>query len=182
MLIAMAGLPGTGKSTIARRLADAIGGVVLDKDVVRSALFPPAVLDYSAEQDEITFQAIYGAAGSIARTFPKVPVILDGRTFSRRSQIRDLIDAAAAIGTPLRIIECVCSDEIAHVRLARDQAAGTHPASNRTPELYRAVKARAEPLTMPRLTLDTGTVPLDECVRRAVAYVSDPLPAGSGIG
>ena len=33
MLIAMAGLPGTGKSTLAARLADALGGVVLSSEI-----------------------------------------------------------------------------------------------------------------------------------------------------
>src|SRR5574338_64305 len=99
MLIAMVGLPGTGKSTLAKRLAEANGGVVLSKDIVRSALFPPPTLDYSAEADSIAFQAIYRAAGYIARVFPEVPIILDGRTFSRASQVRELCEAAAAIGT-----------------------------------------------------------------------------------
>jgi adenylylsulfate kinase len=39
MLIAMAGLPGTGKSTLANALANALGAAVLNKDRVRAALF-----------------------------------------------------------------------------------------------------------------------------------------------
>jgi predicted kinase len=39
-LVIMAGLPGTGKSTISRVLAAEVGGLVLDKDNVRAALFP----------------------------------------------------------------------------------------------------------------------------------------------
>ena len=65
MLIAMAGLPGSGKSTAAAYLAERLGAVVLDKDRVRAALFPPPVLDYSAEQDEITMAALYRAAAAI---------------------------------------------------------------------------------------------------------------------
>ena len=40
MLVAMAGLPGTGKSTLAASLAESLGGVVLSKDVVRTAPLP----------------------------------------------------------------------------------------------------------------------------------------------
>jgi adenylylsulfate kinase len=63
MLIAMAGLPGSGKSTLAARLEERLGAVVLDKDRVRAALFPPRVLDYSAAQDDwkITPSASVGA-------------------------------------------------------------------------------------------------------------------------
>ena len=40
MLIAMAGLPGTGKSTLATALADALPAVVLDKDKLRTGSYP----------------------------------------------------------------------------------------------------------------------------------------------
>ena len=70
MLIVMAGLPGTGKSTLAGRLAAELGGVVLNKDAVRALLFPPPVLDYSREQDDLVMQAIYAAAANILRGHP----------------------------------------------------------------------------------------------------------------
>jgi hypothetical protein len=178
MLIAIAGLPGTGKSTLARRLADVIGGVVLCKDVVRATLFPPPVLDYSTDQDDVTMRAIYAAAGTIHRSFPECPILIDGRTFSRAYQVRDLLDAAAS-GIEIRMIECVCADDIAQSRLLRDAVVGSHPAGNRTPELYRAVKARAEPLTIPRLILDTGTTSLDDCLTRAIVYLSNTQPEGT---
>ena len=83
MLIAMAGLPGTGKSTLAAHLAERLGGVVLNKDRVRAALFPPPVLDYSAEQDEITMAAIFQAAAAILRADSRRAVVVDGRTLPR---------------------------------------------------------------------------------------------------
>ncbi|WP_165356756.1 AAA family ATPase [Nocardioides zhouii] len=38
MLVQMSGIPGTGKSTLAARLGERLGYVVLDTDVVKSAL------------------------------------------------------------------------------------------------------------------------------------------------
>jgi predicted kinase len=171
MLAAMAGLPGTGKSTIAARLAAELGGVVMNKDTVRAALFPPPVLNYTAEEDDLTMAAIYSAARYIRRAFPRQRVIFDGRTFLKAYQVRDLLALADSLDEPVRVIECVCADDVVRVRLEHDLAAGLHPAGNRTFELYLAGKARAEPLTTPRLTLDTGTLPLDECVRRARDYL-----------
>ncbi len=171
MLIAMAGLPGTGKSTLAVRLAAELGGVVLNKDAVRAALFSPPVLDYSAGQDDICMAAIYAAAVHILKARPEQTVILDGRTFSRSYQIRDLLTAAASVGEAPRIIECVCADEIARTRLEWDQARGGHPAGNRTFALYLERKAAAEPIALPRLVLDTGAADPDECVRRCVAWL-----------
>lgn len=175
MLIAMAGLPGTGKSTLARQIAESIRGVVLCKDIVRATLFPAPVVDYSAEQDEIAMRAIYSAAGAIHRAYPDIPVLIDGRTFSRARQIRDLIAAAESAGAALRVIECVCSEEIARDRISRDAEQGLHPAGNRTPGLHSEVKAHAEPLTIPRLVLDTGFIAPSECLARAVAYLTNEL-------
>ena len=171
MLIAMVGLPGSGKSTLAARVADALGGVVLSKDVVRAALFPGAALDYSSAQDEIAMAAVYAAAGQILKSRASAAVVLDGRTFRKPGQLDAPLALAASAGHALRVIECVCADEVARARLAADHAAGTHLAGNRTPALYDRVKASAVPLTVPRLTLDTGTLSLDECVTRAVKYL-----------
>lgn len=171
MLIVMAGLPGTGKSTLAAHLAGALGGVVLSKDVVRAALFPPPVLDYSAAQDDVAMEAIYAAAATILDRRRQQPVILDGRTFSRAYQVERLLAVAAGMGLEPKVIECVCGDDEARARLVRDRAAGTHPAGNRTPDLYLSQKAAADPLTVPRLVVDTGTRPPDECLALCLVYL-----------
>jgi predicted kinase len=167
MLVAMAGLPGTGKSTLAACLEERLGMVVLDKDRVRAALFPPRVLDYSAEQDDLTMAAIFQAAAAILHANPGQTVIIDGRTFLRPGQVRSLLD----LGEPPRIIECVCDDAVAKERLERDLAQGGHPAKNRTFALYQSLKSAAEPITVPRLILDTGRLSLEECVRRCLDFL-----------
>ena len=108
MLIAMAGLPSTGKSTLASCVESEIGAVVLDKDRVRAALFPPRVLDYSAVQNDIAMAAIYEAVRAIHKANPKQAVILDGRTFLRPGQVQSLLDLASSLDEKPWIIECVC--------------------------------------------------------------------------
>lgn len=179
MLIVMAGLPGTGKSTIAARLAEAFGGAVVDKDRVRSTLFPPPLLDYSAAQDDLTVRAIYAAAGHVLTGSPDRVIILDGRTYSKRSHLTDLRGFARSVGQEPRLIECVAADEVVRRRLEADRQTGHHPAGNRSFDLYQTVKARAEPIEGPRLVLDTGSEDLGACVRRALDYLSKPAHAGS---
>jgi len=173
MLIAMAGLPGTGKSTLATRLAAALNGVILSKDIVRSALFPPPVLDYSSAQNDIAMQAIFTATAYIHARFPDRPILIDGRTFLKLNQLRDLFALGQTLCDPPRIIECTCADEFVRERLERDLTAGVHPARNRTFELYMSGKARAQPITVPHLTLDTGILSIDECLQKCLAYLSD---------
>ena len=171
MLIAMAGLPGSGKTTLAARLAKELNGVVLSKDQVRAALFPPPVLDYSTAENEISMDALFTAAAFIRKKFPQYPVLIDGRTFLRSAQIHDLLALAASLEEPPRIIKCFCSDEIAKKRLELDLASGQHPAKNRTFALYEAVKARAEAIQVPHLVLDTGEMTLEKCIEQSLGYL-----------
>jgi predicted kinase len=168
VLIAMAGLPASGKSTLAACLAQELRAVVLDKDRVRAALFPNPVLDYSAVQDDIAMTAIYQAAAAILRAEPKRVVILDGRTFLLPDQLQPFLDLCASVGEQPRIIECVCDDAIARRRLEEDQAAHRHLAGNRTYALYLSMKAKAQPLTVPHLVVDTGKMPPTGCVRQCL--------------
>ena len=177
MLIAMAGLPGTGKSTLAGRLAAALGGVVLSKDVVRAAMFPPPVLDYSPAQDDAAMAAVFAAARLLLAADPRRVVVRDGRTFRKAAQVADLLAAGREVGQDPVVIECVCDAAAARQRLERDAAAGGHPAGNRNAALHDAVKATAEPLRVPRLVLDTGRLTPDECLARAL----DHLRVTSGV-
>jgi adenylylsulfate kinase len=172
VLITMAGLPGSGKSTLAALLAGPLGGVVLDKDRVRASLFPPPVLNYSAVQDDITMAAIFRAAAAILEANPSQAVVLDGRTFLRAGQADALAELGSSVGQTPRVILCVCDDEVARARLERDLAEGQHPARNRTYDLYLSLKARAMPLALPHLTVDTGRLSAEECVRRCLEYLA----------
>ena len=168
MIILMVGLPGTGKSTLSRALAAACDGVVLDKDEIRAAIFPPAYVEYSAQQDDFCQLRMLETATYLLERHPALRIFLDGRTFSRAYQIRNAIAAAEKLHTPWRVIECVCSGDTARRRIEASRA--SHPARNRTYELYRKLQAEFEPIPQPKLVIDTGD-PLDKCVDTALAYL-----------
>jgi predicted kinase len=170
MLVAMAGLPGTGKSTLARLLADRLPAVVLDKDVVRAALFHPAEVEYSARQDDFCVAVMLCTVEYLLDRNPDRYVILDGRTFSRHYQVDAVRAFARELGTRCAFIECVCSDETVRQRLERDVAEGRHPARNRTYEMYLSVKAGAEPLSQPKLVVSTEG-DLERSVRSCLVYI-----------
>jgi hypothetical protein len=135
------------------------------------------VLDDSSAQDEIAMTAIYAAANYILRADPNRVVLIDGRTFSRTHQLRDLLALAESVQQPPRIIECVCDDKVVRGRLERDLLRGEHLAGNRTFDRYLRVKALAERPALPRLTLDTGQLSLDQCLAWAFSYVRATQPA-----
>jgi predicted kinase len=151
--VMLAGLPGTGKSTLARALAKETGGIVLNKDVLRADLFPKEFLEYSTEQDDFVQDLMLRTAEYLLARYPRLTVFFDGRTFSRRYQIERVIETAEKLGTPWRIIECVCPEDVARRRI---EQARRHPAKNRTFELYLKIRGEFEEITYPKLVVDTG--------------------------
>jgi adenylylsulfate kinase len=158
MIVMMAGLPGTGKSTLARGLAARSGGAVLDKDEIRAALFASADIEFSTEQDDFCMEVMLETAGYLLRKDAERCVFLDGRPFSRRYQIERVIEYARDLGQPWRILECVCSEETARKRIEEQ----THLAGNRDFALYLRVKGRFEEILLPKIVVDTER-PLQEC-------------------
>ncbi len=164
----MAGLPGTGKSTLARELASRTAGRVISKDEIRHAIFRPDEIEYSTRQDDYCLQVMLETAVYLLARDPACVIFLDGRTFSRRYQIDNVVAAAAVIQQPWRILECVCAEATARHRLAADVDAGEHPAGNRNFQLYLEVKSRFEALTHPKIVINTD-LPLESCVQQALA-------------
>jgi predicted kinase len=167
MIILMAGLPGTGKTTLARELARHLKGRVLSKDEFRHSLFTQEEIEYSSRQDDFVLEIMLQTAGHLLERDRERRIFLDGRPFSRRYQIENVIAAANALHQPWRIVECVCPDSIARQRLESDAGSDAHPAGNRDYRLYLEVKARFEAITFPKIVIDTASS-LENCVRLAL--------------
>jgi len=165
--VIMAGLPGTGKSTLARALAAKVRGVVLDKDLLRAALFSEPWIEYSREQDDFCVDVLLQAGGYLARKeTPPAFIFIDGRTFAMRYQIERVADYANSLGCGVRLIHLVCSDETARQRLATD-----HVAKNRDFALYLKVKQGFEAIERPHLTLDTDDGLNDALLEQSLRYL-----------
>lgn len=172
MIILMAGLPGTGKSTLARELARCTSGRVLSKDEFRHALFEPEEIEYSTRQDDLCQELMLRTAGYLLERDPRKIIFLDGRPFSRRYQIENVIAAAASLHQAWRILECVCSEEIARQRLESEERIREHPAGNRNFDLYLEVKARFEAISFAKVIVDTDH-PIEDCVALALPSLQE---------
>jgi predicted kinase len=168
MIVLMAGLPGTGKSTLALALAARTFGVVFDKDQIRSALFSSADIEYSSQQDDLCIDVALQAAAYLLRKHPSHFVFLDGRPFSKTVQIEQVLQAAKQMKQPWRILECVCLEETARQRIAAQ--AGEHPAENRDYDLYLRLKRSWQEITLPKAEINTEQ-PFEQCVEFALATI-----------
>ncbi|GAA3606400.1 AAA family ATPase [Agrococcus terreus] len=115
MLIVMAGLPGSGKSTIAAALARSIGCAVIAVDPIEAAMHRAGIA-----ADQPTGLAAYVAAEAVAREQLRLGhhVVVDAvnDAGAARQQWRDL---AAGEGVDLRFVEVFAPDDGTHrARLA----------------------------------------------------------------
>ncbi len=130
-LVLVAGIVGTGKSTAAGILADALGGAVVASDRVRKRLAGLAPTDrggatwrdgiYTPEQTERTY------AGLLERARPVLgsgrACVLDA-TFALRRHRAAARALAAELGAELFLVETACADSVARARLARRREQG----------------------------------------------------------
>ncbi len=175
-ILVLCGLPGTGKSTLAAALAPALGAALLDKDRVRAALFAPEDVAHEREQDDLCCRAMHAAVEDLVARGRRRWIVLDGRTYSRRDQVDEVVALAARLGAPLAWVECTCDEATVRRRLAQDAATGRHAAANRTFELHQRLLASADPLPQPRLVLRTDDVDPAELVRRVLAWLEPREP------
>lgn len=170
MIVLMAGLPGAGKTTLARELARRSAGALISKDEIRAALFSPEDIEYSVEQDDFVMEVMLDAARFLLQKNSARKIFLDGRTFSRRYQIDRVLQFARELSQPSAIIECICSEESARKRLELDEP---HPAQNRDFALYLEVKSHFEPILYPKTIVNTESA-RPECVEQALSCLSQP--------
>jgi len=175
VIVAMAGLPASGKSTIAEALAQLLPGQVISKDEIRRELFSEDEIDYSQAQDAVCFDEMLRLTEeTIARSPGGACAILDGRTFSRADDLEEVKELADRLEEPLYVIHCVCSDEEARKRIEADIQTASHPAGNRNYGLYVEIKKRQEALPFPALHLNTE-LDLNACLSLCLNYLGRPL-------
>jgi predicted kinase len=174
LLVALAGLPGAGKSMLARRLAPALGAAIVDRDALRAASFAPgdsgaAVREAATalSQQEISIRLQRGES-----------CIADGRTLARAADRAVLAQLACDVPADFALLWLDCPVELAIERVRRQ---AMHPAPDRDEALVRAVAARFEvpAAAATLLRLDARAAP-GELAAAALAFLGK-FPAAARV-
>ena len=157
-LLVLAGLPGTGKSTLARALAESLDAVWLRVDTIEAALVEAGV-----PRSFETGLAAYVVVRDLAREHLDLrhDVVIDAvnGVEPARRMWREL---AAECGARESVIEVVCSDREAHRRRVESRPAPTPPLP--PPTWDEVVQREYEPWGEPTLVVDGLASPDDNLV------------------
>ena len=170
MLIAMAGLPGTGKSTIGQVVASRLGIPVVSVDPIETA-----ILQAGIDSDQPTGLAAYLVAETLAE---RVLVTGSGAMVDAVNAVvparEQWVNLAERLSEPLKFIEVVCSDpELHRSRIESWQRSMPHAqlSWNAVEQSFEDYAEWSGPsAAIARITLDS-VEPLGVNVDRAIAFL-----------
>jgi len=146
-LILVAGLPGTGKSTLARQLADRANFRLIRSDLVRKELAGLAARDtghslfgagiYTAAWSQRTYAECLARAEKLLSDGDRV--VIDA-SFGAEAQSRAFLEGAARLGVPALLILCQADPDVVRQRLHSRRG----DASDADWSVYQAASARWE--------------------------------------
>ena len=170
-LVVLVGLPASGKSHLARLLAERVRGVVVASDALRRRLF------IAPSYEETESRAVFALVHEVARRLlARGCVVIVDATNLRERDRAPLYALARDASAPLVIVLVVASDGAIRERLAiRAARQSSADASDADLAVYEMMRGRYEEPSRAYLTVDTsGDLAaaidrVEEAIRRASA-------------
>lgn len=138
-MVLVFGLPGTGKTTLARKLSKVLGCVRISTEEVRAILCEETKVRLDKDFSENELRRAYAVVFYIADLLLSngIPVILDG-VFRSELQRRSAKRVARQSGAPMLCVMTTCSSATAKRRLKMRKERGTvSPAGPKTYDLLK---------------------------------------------
>ncbi len=150
MIILICGLPGVGKTTLAKEVALLSKAVVLSTDKIRKELIRKPT--YSREERRMIYEIFLLIAKYLHNS--GVDCILDA-TFNQERSRDEVKKSLQLTDKQIHIVECVCPEEVVFSRL-RSRKGDYSDADIR---VYKKMKKIFEPVSEPHIVVDTRNTP-----------------------
>lgn len=162
-LVVVFGLPGTGKTTLARALAAELDYLHFNTDGVRRQL---QKRDHYSDADkaavyeqllDMIFKALESGQGVVADA-----------TFSRESHREKIRQIAAKAGAPLKWIQTTAAEAAVRTRVSEKR-----PDSQADFQVYQKIRAEFEPFRSQALEVKTDRQSLDTSLAQILQYLKE---------
>ncbi len=166
MVVALMGLPGSGKTSLAEALAPRIPARTVSRDGVRAAMFRPC--DFTDREKAAAFRAVLEAVRANCELGQST--IVDGMPFSREGELEAVRQAGREAGGWTLAVLCSVPVEEAQRRVRAQAEASKPVAEDRDADLVAEVAGRFRPLPEGTVELD-ATRHVDELVEAVLARI-----------
>lgn len=147
MIVLICGLPGVGKTTIAKNLAPLIDAVILSTDKIRKELIPNPT--YTKEERKLIYDVMVLIAAYLQNS--GINIILDA-TFNKEDSRNKVKQKIRVPQDEFFIIECVCPEDIIFSRIKNRK----EDYSDADISVYQKMKKIYEPVKVDHITVDTS--------------------------
>jgi predicted kinase len=168
-LVMLCGLPGTGKSTLARILAGRLPAVVVESDRVRRKLFDPPT--YAVEESQRVHTVCHILIGWHLRHYYHVVYDATNLYEHHRHMVYRLAERS---GARLVVAQVTAGDDVVRGRLKSRRPGDpvtrdSQDYSDADWAVYVDMRRRAEPIRHDYITLDTSDGDLEPAVQQVLA-------------
>src|ERR671918_2224447 len=147
LIVIICGLPGVGKTTIAKDLAPLINAVVLSTDKIRKELIPNPT--YKKQEKKLVYNVLLIVAKYLHKA--GINCILDA-TFNTENSRKELRKKLGISQDQICIVECICPEDIVISRL-KDRK---NDCSDADISIYKKMKRIYEPIKGEHIIINTN--------------------------
>lgn len=162
MLLLVTGLPGTGKTSFAMALAQALGARHLNSDKIRENLH------LRGQYDDASKKKVYDALfQQTAEALAAGQSALVDATFYKKTLRQPYMDLAKNAESRFFVIELQADEKVVKERVSKQR-----PLSEADFEVYQNIKKQYEPIEQPHCLLRSDTSDINEMVQQALLWLA----------